>query len=144
MWKSIIPPNGVTKNPDGVTVSLTFTVTDGVQNITETVPKIYDVDSIPQIAQKFADDRNLTDEQKGKVIAIDPSVIVGPVEELLPKIDPVIAERRTFQQLLYDYKAALAGEAIGVAVSLPSGDRLSLITKAYKPEYESMLAILSI
>lgn len=144
MWKGFLPASAVTKNPDGVSVAVSYVLTDGAQQILGNFTNVYDVDAIPQLVQKQADDLNFRDAQKAKVIAVDPTVIVGPVDDLLPKPDPDIAAKRAFQQLLYDYKAAVAGELHGLAVSMPSSDRWSLVDKAYKPEYEPMLAVLTV
>ena len=92
----------VTKNPDGLTVSVTYRVSDGKTNQDTTEPRVSKVlkQEIWRLAQDKADMLNQVDAQKAAVTALNIQSVLGAVDLTPPAPAPP-------DQQLVDFLAAL-------------------------------------
>lgn len=71
--------NTVTKNADGLTLTMQYQVTDGVTTEHFTEPFVSDPDSCEKIVLDKVNHLNAVDAQAAEIAAFDPSSVVGPV-----------------------------------------------------------------
>ena len=108
MWTAEITE--VLKNPDGLTLTVTYKVTDGKSDEFTTEPFVSRSGKIDiwRIAQDKADFKNRVDLQRAEIAALDPATIVGPVDLTpLPPTppDPAFLDFQTHLTILQEEMA---------------------------------------
>lgn len=81
-WTAVI--DSVVKNPDGLTLTVAYHVTDGVSTINKVEPLVSPTKDVKRIAQDQADYQNAVVAQKTAQTSTDASKLTGPVD-LSPK-----------------------------------------------------------
>lgn len=149
MWTETIDPP--IKNQDGLTLTLTYHLTDGVTTESFTEPRVSDVNAILQTVQNAVNYKNRGDAQKGTIAALDVATIPATLQELKvivdagkPKDPDPTAEQlalAAFQKLLGDYRNTLAAEKLHLPVQTASADILVQIQSKYQPGYLGQLGV---
>lgn len=120
-----------TKNPDGLTLTVTYSVTDGVTTEQITEPRVPGTQAAIAVVEDAVRYRNRVLDQKSDVAGLDPTKVVGPVDDvkavLFPPVDPDPDQvaRTQFQKALSDYRIARIGEALGLTMAPDSATILS-------------------
>ena len=112
MWTAEITK--IAKNPDELTLTVTYRVTDGVSEEIKTEPLVSRADkiSIWRLAQDRADFLNRVDAQKQAIADLDPDTVLGPVDLSPPPPIPPDPELISFLGHLKIYKEVLGLVAI--------------------------------
>ena len=123
-WTAVI--DSVAKNPDGLTLTVAYHVTDGISTISKTEPLVSNSDptAIKQLAQNLADYQNKIVAQKAAQAAVDPTKIVGTVNLVPPPPPPPT------QQQIDESNRQVAFSAAWVAYE---ECHLKLVTKCDEP-----------
>lgn len=145
----------ITRNISGLDFTLSYRVTNGTttEDITEAHVSATPPDDIKSVCIRICDNavnfRNRIDDQKAAAVAVDVSTLIGTAVDVKARIDSVKPlpmpisqdeiDLRAFQQLLVDYRIAVAGEALGLAITPDSATCLAAIQKQFKPEYRILL-----
>ena len=131
MWTAEITSS--TKNPDGLTLTLVYAITDGATTEQITEARVPSKESAVQVVQNALNYKNRVQSQIDGITNLDTSILLGDLPTVTGRVfppvdpDPVEVERAAFQLLLTNYQIALHGEALGLAMAPGSAQVLSEI-----------------
>lgn len=156
MWTWAI--QSITKNKDGLTCTLVYTVTNGIDTkmFSENSVSATPPDDIKSACIRICDNSaaylNKIDAQKDETIKANLAILIGTQNVVKAAVEAAIPppsvltqdqlDRQDFAQVLNDYRIAIAGEALGLVITPDSVTVLATIQKNFKPEYKGMLSSL--
>lgn len=116
MWTAEILE--VTKNPDGMTVSVKHRITDGQNEVIVTEPRVSRVDkaSLHRLAQDAADQKNREESQIAAIADLDTASLIGPVD-LTPQVPEESKEQqdaKAFAALATKYQLTVKAVSLGL------------------------------